>query len=65
MSGDPNIHIEKVKQGGYAWIGDKTFIELAMAEECGLVRIKEEFMPMTYTLVFPKHSIYLSTFSNQ
>ena len=28
MSGDPNIHIEKVKQGGYAWIGDKTFIEL-------------------------------------
>ena len=48
-----------------AWIGDKTTIELEMAEECGLMTIKEEFLPLKYALVFPKHSTHLSTFSNQ
>ena len=65
MNGDPNVHLERVKQGGYAWIGDKTTIELEMAKECGLMTIKEEFLPLKYALVFPKHSTHLSTFSNQ
>ncbi|XP_053403039.1 uncharacterized protein LOC123556009 [Mercenaria mercenaria] len=69
LSTDPEVHIGKVKKGQYAWIGDKTSIELAMAKECSLTSIKEEFLPLKdgfgfvkgspHTPIFTKHYICL------
>ncbi|KAL4219425.1 hypothetical protein ACF0H5_022005 [Mactra antiquata] len=51
-----SAHIKKVMRGQYAWIGDKTSIELAMFEECDLIAIKEMFIPMSYAFGFTDHS---------
>ncbi|XP_060558639.1 glutamate receptor ionotropic, delta-1-like [Ruditapes philippinarum] len=60
-----NIHIRKVKKGKYAWIGDKTSIDIAMGKECTLTSIKEEFLPLKYSLGFVKDSPHTNIFSKQ
>ncbi|KAL4219833.1 hypothetical protein ACF0H5_020245 [Mactra antiquata] len=67
---DPDIlntsvdaQIEKVMKGNYAWIGDKTSIELAMVEECALTTTKEMFMPMSYAFGFINNSPHAPVFS--
>ncbi|XP_045199719.2 glutamate receptor U1-like isoform X2 [Mercenaria mercenaria] len=65
LSTDPEVHIRKVKKGKYAWIGDKTYIETAMAEECSLTSINEEFLPLKYGLGFVKNSPHTAIFSKQ
>ncbi|XP_045200037.2 glutamate receptor 2-like [Mercenaria mercenaria] len=61
----PVYHVERVKKGKYAWIGDKTYMEIAMATECSLMTIKEEFMPLKYVLGFKNNSSHASIFSDQ
>ncbi|XP_053403153.1 probable glutamate receptor [Mercenaria mercenaria] len=62
---NPAFHVERVKEGKYAWIGDKTYIEIAMASECSLVSIKEEFMPLIYVFGFKDNSPHSAMFSKQ
>ncbi|XP_060589780.1 glutamate receptor ionotropic, kainate glr-3-like isoform X1 [Ruditapes philippinarum] len=61
----PSFHVERVKKGKYAWIGDKTTMEIAMATECSLVAIKEEFMPLIYVFGFKNKSPHAAIFSEQ
>ncbi|XP_053403155.1 glutamate receptor U1-like [Mercenaria mercenaria] len=62
----PPYHINRVKNDEkYAWIGDKTSIEIAMAKECSLVSIKEEFMPLIYVFGFTNNSPHTAVFSEQ
>jgi hypothetical protein len=46
-------------------IGDKTHMEIAMATECSLMTIKEEFMPLIYVLGFKNNSSHAAIFSEQ
>ncbi|XP_045201973.2 probable glutamate receptor [Mercenaria mercenaria] len=65
LSTDPEVHIRKVKEGKYAWIGDKTYIEIAMSKECSLTSINEEFLPLKYGLGFVKNSPHTAIFTKQ
>ncbi|XP_045201044.2 glutamate receptor 2-like [Mercenaria mercenaria] len=62
---NPDFHVERVKKGKYAWIGDKTYMEIAMATECNLMSIKEEFMPLIYVFGFKNNSPHAAIFSTQ
>ena len=57
------VHLDMVKKGGYAVIGDKTTFEMAMSEECGLEMIKETFMPVEYGIGLQLRSSYNALFS--
>ncbi|XP_060581241.1 glutamate receptor ionotropic, kainate glr-3-like, partial [Ruditapes philippinarum] len=62
----PEFHINRVlNDNNYAWIGDKTYMEIYMARECSLLSIKEEFMPMIYVFGFTKNSPHTAIFSEQ
>ena len=65
FSMDENVHIQKVKQGGYAFLVDTTVIDNVIAKECELMTIKEKFLPSYYGIGFPKQSPIVNIFSNQ
>ncbi len=47
----------------YAWIGDKTAIEREMSKYCDVDMIREEFIPMSYSLGLHNNSAYNSFIS--
>lgn len=57
-------HFDKVLKGGYAYIGDKTQLQIKMSEECDLALVTEEFLPMRYALGLPNNSPYTKLFSD-
>lgn len=58
-------HIKMVKEGGYAYMNDKSGMVKWVSKECDLVLIKEEFFPMTYAIGLPNDSPYKDMFSHQ
>ncbi|KAL4220540.1 hypothetical protein ACF0H5_020938 [Mactra antiquata] len=60
-----HVHMEKVSQGDYAWIGDKTTIEIQIGEECDLMKTKDEFLPLKYAIGFPNNSPHVQGFSQE
>ena len=62
---DPLVHMQKVLDGDYAYIADKTQMDIRMSTECSLQTIKEEFLPMQYAIGLQNHSPYTKTFSDE
>ncbi|OWF41423.1 Glutamate receptor ionotropic, kainate 2 [Mizuhopecten yessoensis] len=65
LSSQSSEHFKKVLGGGYAYIGDKTQMEIKMAEECSLLISDDEFMPLQYALGLPNFSPYTKMFSDE
>ncbi|XP_060068781.1 glutamate receptor ionotropic, kainate 2-like [Ylistrum balloti] len=65
LSSKSSEHFTKVLGGGYSYIGDKTQMEIKMAEECSLLISDDEFMPLQYAFGLPNFSPYTKMFSDE
>ncbi|OWF39812.1 Glutamate receptor ionotropic, kainate 3 [Mizuhopecten yessoensis] len=65
LSTDPDVHIQKVLDSNYAYLGDKTQIEIKMANECTLRTGKEEVLPFQYAFGLPNLSPYTDLISRE
>ncbi|XP_021356287.1 glutamate receptor ionotropic, kainate 3-like [Mizuhopecten yessoensis] len=65
LSPKSSVHFDKVLAGDYAYIGDKTQMEIKMAEECSLLMADEFFLPLQYAFGFPNVSPYTKIFSDE
>lgn len=64
-SPDPDVHIQRVLSGDYAFIGDKTTLSVAEREYCGkLAILSERITPVQYGVAFPNGSTVNDVFSN-
>ncbi|GFO49258.1 glutamate receptor [Plakobranchus ocellatus] len=59
------LHLNKVKQGGYAYIADKGLFSSWLATNCDLILLKEKFFPGRYGIGLPNNSVYTKIFSDQ
>jgi hypothetical protein len=59
------VHLDKVLAGGYAFVADKTSMEIAMATNCDLSITKEEFQPLKYSMGLQNHSPYTKLLSDE
>ncbi|GFO15875.1 glutamate receptor [Plakobranchus ocellatus] len=62
---DPNIHLQRVKRGGYAYIADNGMFTNWLAYNCDLMILKEKFFPAKYAIGLPNNSAYTKLFSEQ
>ncbi|RUS80287.1 hypothetical protein EGW08_011971, partial [Elysia chlorotica] len=62
---DPNVHLKRVKQGGYAYIADNGMFTNWLAYNCDLMILKEKFFPAKYAIGLPNNSAYTKLFSEQ
>lgn len=62
LSPSKEVQFNKVQQGGYAFISDRTTLELQAAsdETCELAVLKYHFLPMPLGIALRKHSPYKS-----
>ncbi|XP_052784546.1 glutamate receptor ionotropic, kainate 2-like isoform X2 [Mya arenaria] len=65
ISTDVDVHMAKVKEGFYGWIGDTVVIEMALTKDCDLLMIKERFLPLKYAFGFTNNSPHAQIFSKQ
>ncbi|XP_046342594.1 glutamate receptor 4-like isoform X1 [Haliotis rufescens] len=65
LSLNPLDHYNKVKEGSYGYIADRSMMERWMAESCDLQMIKENFFPLQYAIALPNNSAYVSIFSEE
>ncbi|RUS78740.1 hypothetical protein EGW08_013491 [Elysia chlorotica] len=65
LHNDANVHLEKVKEGGYAYIADKGLFSFWLATNCDLILLKEKFFPSKYAIGLPNNSVYTKIFSDQ
>ncbi|XP_059160214.1 probable glutamate receptor [Physella acuta] len=65
LSRDEMTHLKAVQRGDYAYIGDRTSIELWMEQDCQLVKVKEKFFPLQYGLGLVNNSPYTRLFSEE
>jgi len=49
----------------YAFIGDDASVDIAIATNCDLIKIKEHFIPLTNAFGFPDKSPHTRLFSEQ
>lgn len=52
------IHLQRVIQGGYAYIGDTTSFEVEMSKTCNIDMIRDQFVPEQYSVALWKNSAY-------
>lgn len=65
LSGDGNKQIEKVKKGDYAYVGDRTFMELKTMNNCELGIAASDILPLQYSIGLPNNSPYTKLFSDE
>lgn len=65
LSSYPNVHIAKVIEGDYAYVGDKTNIELTMTSNCELAMATADILPVQYAVGLPNHSPLVQLFSDE
>jgi hypothetical protein len=65
LSSNPAEHINKVLEGEYAYIADKTYMELAMAKHCDLVMGSADILPLQYAIGLPENSPFTGMFSDE
>ena len=63
LSADHQEHIDKVLEGNYAYIGDKTGFETAMSQHCNLEVVKDEFLPSQYAIGLQNNSAFVDIVS--
>jgi hypothetical protein len=49
----------------YAFIGEKTFMEMKMANDCELITATEEIPNMSYGVGLPNNSLYTKMISDK
>ncbi|XP_046553265.1 glutamate receptor ionotropic, kainate glr-3-like [Haliotis rubra] len=65
MSIDNDVHLRRVLQGRYAYIGDETFFELWKGMSCDLQMVEQQFDLLQFALGLPKNSTNTKVFSNE
>ncbi|CAC5387676.1 GRIK3 [Mytilus coruscus] len=64
FSSDPAEQIRKVEGGNYAYVADKTYIELAISHKCDLSLSPSDIQPILYAFPLPETSPFVKTFSD-
>ncbi|XP_063400117.1 probable glutamate receptor [Mytilus trossulus] len=64
LSSDPAEQIRKVEGGNYAYVADKTYIELAISHKCELSLSQSDIQPILYAFPLPETSPFVKTFSD-
>lgn len=66
LSSDPAEQIRKVRGGNYAFIGERTYLDMAIGQSCDMSVIStEDFHPLLIALPLPNNSPFLKVFSNE
>ena len=65
LSTNVDVHLSKVLEGKYAYIGDKTLITLFRGENCELITAKEDVLHVYYAPGLPNNSPYKILFSDK
>ncbi|GFS13110.1 glutamate receptor [Elysia marginata] len=64
-STDPEVHLRKVKQGGYAYISDQVPMDMWVAIDCDLRIMDERVIPLPFIVGLHNNSAYLNAFNEQ
>jgi hypothetical protein len=59
LSDNHQHHINKVFSEPYAYIQDKTSLEVEMSKQCDVDMIKEAIMPLDYSVGMQNNSAYV------
>ena len=59
------VQVMKVLDGGYAYINDKSSMQIVMQKYCDLALAREEFLPLHYAIGLQQGSLYTDLFSEQ
>jgi len=59
------IFFQVATDDNYAFIADDATIDIAIASNCDLIKIKEHFIPLTNAFGFPDKSPHTRLFSEQ
>ncbi|CAG2217229.1 GRIN [Mytilus edulis] len=65
LSADPNVQIRLVMEGNYAYVGDRTPTELAMANNCHLAMVLSDLLTMQFAIALPNKSPLTKIFSDE
>ncbi|XP_033761043.1 glutamate receptor ionotropic, delta-2-like isoform X2 [Pecten maximus] len=65
LSMDQDVHIDKVLRGNYVHIGDRSQIQVKMANECSLYTGSAEILPVQYSFGLPNGSPLTELFSHK
>ncbi|CAC5406414.1 unnamed protein product [Mytilus coruscus] len=65
LSSDPEVHVTKVLKGEYAYVADKTFMDLAMTNNCDLAIATSDILPVQYAIGLPNNSSFVQMFSDE
>ena len=55
---DHNVHMERVKQGNYVYMIDKSVGDYLIAESCDFAVAPEQFTTLPYSVALQKNSVY-------
>ncbi|VDI59959.1 Hypothetical predicted protein [Mytilus galloprovincialis] len=65
LSADPNVQIRLVMEGNYAYVGDRTPMELAMDNNCHLAMVLSDLLTMQFAIALPNKSPLTKIFSDE
>ncbi|XP_076095691.1 glutamate receptor ionotropic, kainate glr-3-like [Mytilus galloprovincialis] len=65
LSTDPNVQIRLVMEGDYAYVGDRTAMELAMDNNCHLAMVLSDLLAMHFAIALPNKSPFTKIFSDE
>ncbi|CAC5388391.1 GRID1 [Mytilus coruscus] len=66
LSSDPAEQIRKVRGGNYAFIGERTYLDMAIGQSCDMSIIStDDFHPLLIALPLPNNSPFLKVFSDE
>ena len=60
-----DVQIEKVIEGDYAYIGDKTYFDMIMVNNCDLAMTLAEILQLQYAIALPNNSPFTKMFSDE
>ncbi|VDI62980.1 Hypothetical predicted protein [Mytilus galloprovincialis] len=64
LSNSEKDHMQKVKEGQYAYIAEKSYLEAVVSEDCDLGMTKEEILTLQYGVGLSNNSPYTKIFSD-
>ncbi|XP_052768950.1 uncharacterized protein LOC128209116 [Mya arenaria] len=66
LAKSPKFHVDRViTSENYAFIGDDGTIDIAIASNCDLAKLKERVIPLTNAFAFPDRSPHVSIFAEK
>ncbi|CAC5375407.1 GRIK2 [Mytilus coruscus] len=60
-----DVQIDKVIEGDYAYIGDKTYFDMTMVNNCDLAMTLAEILQLQYAIALPNKSPFTKMFSDE